>query len=236
MELYYCPNISNDFCTLDEVESRHCLQVLRNKPGDTIHVTNGVGQLFEATIIDDKGKICSLKINGTLLTSYRNGLQIAIAPTKNSDRLDWFLEKAVEIGIGSIQPIACQHSEKTKMNYVRMKKVMISAMKQSGQTWLPEIQEIISFQKMVDKIGETETDAFICHNGKQITEELMEQKLKHRNLTIFIGPEGGFSEDEVQVAMKSKIKPVLLGSNRLRVETAGLVACVQTNQLLQSVK
>ena len=160
-------------------------------------------------------------------------LHIAIAPTKNMDRLEWFVEKATEIGISEITPLLCRYSERKVVKLERINKIIVSAMKQSKKSLLPQLNEMISFNDFIKKC-EGHDNCFIAHCYNQNKQSLSQLYLKGNDATIVIGPEGDFSEEEVESALKNGFSPITLGESRLRTETAGIVAC-HTIQLLNSL-
>src|SRR5215203_3615570 len=207
---------------LTEEESAHCIRVQRKKTGDNIFFTDGEGNYYQGSILSTDPKHCTVAISETTrLYGKRNySLHIAIAPTKNQDRFEWFLEKATEIGINTITPVICQHSERRILKTDRLKKVLLSAMKQSLKAYLPQINEAIP-------VGEFFTQAkdehkFICLGSA--TEALKNKLQPGSPCTVLIGPEGDFTDDEIASAQKNNFISVNLGSSRLRTETAGVVA------------
>jgi 16S rRNA (uracil1498-N3)-methyltransferase len=223
MQLFYQSNlILNSNVILNEEESRHCAQVLRLKAGDEIHITNGLGSLFLATLIEVHHKKCLLAI--TSETKYPKtkdfSLHLAIAPTKNMDRMEWFLEKAVELGIDEVTPIICARSERKEIKTERLYKVVISAMKQSLKYHLPVINEAISFNQFMAK--EHQSQNFICFGEAPLSNNLNTfQTNKTQNLFL-IGPEGDFTPSEINIATQKGYKPLNLGTSRLRTETAAM--------------
>jgi len=222
MQLFYCPELLNDTSFLSNEESVHCFKVLRKKVGDHIYLIDGIGGFYEAeiTIVSQKKVIFNiLKKWNQPQSPY--SLHIAIAPTKNNNRFEWFLEKATEIGIDEITPIICEHSERKMIKIERMEKIILSAAKQSLKSKLPKIHKVTSFNDFITK--KHNSSCFIAHC-------LPSQKRKLKNhvdseSTILIGPEGDFSTLEVEVALKNNFIPISLGSVRLRTETAGVIAC-----------
>ena len=231
MHLFYSPDISSDIYTLPADESKHCIKVLRLKTGDTVHLTDGTGNLFETKIIDDNIKKCILEVVNTQNNvGKRNfNIHIAVAPTKNINRFEWFLEKATEIGIDTITPVICDHSERKIIKPERLNKVITAAMKQSLKTYHPELRETIKFKDFIneDFFGEK----YIAYISKDYKKTLKTLYTKNSNALILIGPEGDFSENEIKTAIKKGYKPISLGESRLRTETAALVACLTVNLL-----
>lgn len=224
MQLFYLPDIESDTCFLEKEESRHCIKVLRYRRGDILKITNGKGVLAQARITEANPERCTVEISERLFIPKNNsGLHIAIAPTKNSDRLEWFAEKATEIGIDVITPVFCEHSERTTLNIHRLEKVVLSAMKQSLKSWLPVVNLPVSFREFISYKSDGLKFIAYCETGR---EDKLHNYLKNGvPVTIMIGPEGDFSTEEVRMAIEKGFIPVSLGESRLRTETAGLVAC-----------
>lgn len=226
MQLFYNADIKNtdSFFTFDKEESKHIVKVLRKQENDKIFITNGLGFLFISEITIASEKKCEVKI--TEIQSFevsKYNLHIAVAPTKMNDRLEWFLEKATEIGIQEITPIICEHSERKVYKIDRAEKIIQSAMKQSNQFFLPKINEPISFK---DFIKNTDCEnKFIAHCVESERKQLKNSIIPNQKYVILIGPEGDFSEKEIELAISNNYQPVLLGNTRLRTETAALVAC-----------
>jgi 16S rRNA (uracil1498-N3)-methyltransferase len=225
MQLFYVPNISGAEVTLVETESKHAIRVLRLNIGSQVQIIDGKGGLYEAEITDANPKKCRLAIvKSTLNFGKKNfHLHIAIAPTKNNDRFEWFLEKATEIGIDEITPLLTSHSERKTINPERFEKILVSAMKQSLKAYLPKLNNLVSFKELVT--GNTAEDRFIAYCDDIQKTHLKDLVVKGKDTLILIGPEGDFSPEEVQMAMKNGFKVVTLGESRLRTETAGIVAC-----------
>ncbi len=226
MQLFYNPELTEktEQFSFSKEESKHITKVLRKKIGDILHITNGNGWLFNAKIISADLKKCTVSIKTKKLQPKRNyNLHLAVAPTKMNDRYEWFLEKATEIGIDSITPIICDHSERKIIKQERFKKIVQSAMKQSLQYYLPKLNDAISFKNFIKQ--DFKGQRFIAHcedtNRKSLKQELQTQQ----NITILIGPEGDFSVKEIAQALQCKFIPVTLGKTRLRTETAAIVAC-----------
>lgn len=226
MQLFYNPDLNpqTESFAFDREESRHIVKVLRKKDSDILHVTDGNGHLFTTQITLASDNKCTVKI-----VSYEKKepskiqLHLAVAPTKMNDRYEWFLEKATEIGIAQITPIICDHSERKQINVDRMEKILVSAMKQSNQYYLPKLNPPIALKDFL-KI-KSDGQRFIAH-----CEETQKQSLKtvmqpNVNVTILIGPEGDFSDKEIALALENQYIPVMLGETRLRTETAAIVAC-----------
>jgi 16S rRNA (uracil1498-N3)-methyltransferase len=198
---------------------------LRKKEGDEILLTDGKGFFYDAEIMQANPKHCIVNILKTIEQpkGWDFNLQIAFAPTKNIDRIEWFAEKATEIGIDRLSPILCQHSERKEIKAQRIEKILVSAMKQSQKALLPQLDDIQSFSKFIKQ--EYDGQKFIAHCYPQEKVLLKDIYKKGSNALILIGPEGDFSEEEVKMAIDHGFKPISLGDSRLRTETAALVAC-----------
>lgn len=226
MQLFYNKDInasSNQF-TFDKTESRHIVKVLRKKEGDQLFITNGNNELFTVKIILANDKRCLVEIvkSKTKSKPWNYHLHIAIAPTKNNDRLEWFLEKATEIGIDEITPIICSNSERTVLKTERLEKIIQSAMKQSLKYVLPKLNTPIKFSDFITQ--EFNAELFIAHCEEQEKISFAKTVKPNSNILIMIGPEGDFSPLEIEKALSLKFIPVALGKSRLRTETAGVVA------------
>lgn len=227
MQLFYNPEISEDAETFffDREESKHIIKVLRKKEGDNLFVTNGLGFLFKTEIILASDVKCQVKIVSSEKSNPLNyTLHLAVAPTKMNDRFEWFLEKATEIGISEITPIICEHSERKIIKTDRFDKIILSAMKQSLQYYLPKLNDPISFKDFIKK-QKIEGLNLIAHCEETDKKSLKSVLKPNQNVTILIGPEGDFSEKEINLALENNYIPVTLGNTRLRTETAAVVAC-----------
>lgn len=226
MQLFYNPSLDlgvSQFVFSQE-ESRHIVKVLRKKNGDSVQITNGKGYLFQAKIQIADAKKCSAEIVSTSKGHRKmHALHIAVAPTKNIDRFEWLLEKATEIGVDEITPIICKRSERKVIKKERLERIILSAMKQSLQTYLPKLNDVISYDNFMER--EHKGLLFIAHCEKDEKMDLKRRVAPDKDITILIGPEGDFSTSEIKQAYGKKFWPVSLGSNRLRTETAALVAC-----------
>lgn len=230
MLLFFQPNISqNNF--LDPEDSRHCVKVLRKTTKDTIHVVDGVGGLYQCEITKANDKKCEFAIVSTQQNFQQRDsyLHIAIAPTKNADRLEWFIEKSVEIGIDEISLIQTKHSERKQQKVERLEKIAISAMKQSLKAYLPKINELVSFEKFLGTVKQEQK--FLAHLTDE-SKPLVSVLKSKSSYCILVGPEGDFSADEILKAKQEGFQWVTLGNSRLRTETAGLVACTLSNNLV----
>lgn len=230
MQLFYAKDIKSDYYVLDEEESKHCIRILRHVTGDKLMITDGLGNIYETEIIDDNHKKCCVKIiniiNNVGLTDYK--IHIAIAPPKNLNRFEWFLEKATEIGIDEITPIITKHSEKINLKTERFNKIVVSAMKQSNRAYLPILNEQIDLNKLFKTLN-SGYKLYIAHCEDNIKQNLKFVYKKGENALVLIGPEGDFSAEEIKKSLELGFIPVSLGKSRLRTETAALVACQYIN-------
>jgi 16S rRNA (uracil1498-N3)-methyltransferase len=233
MQIFYTPDLSGNTYTLDETESKHCIRVLRLEKGNKITLVDGRGGFYTAEISDPNPKRCSVIVTKSEMNFGLRNFQvhIAIAPTKNMDRLEWFLEKATEIGIDSITPLLCRYSERKEIKTDRLEKVMVSAMKQSLKAYLPQLNSLTKFSDFVRQPFDGQK--FIAHCEEQQRDLLTSKIEPHSKYLILIGPEGDFSTEEIELAILAGFHPVSLGESRLRIETAGLVACHTFNLMNQ---
>lgn len=228
MHLFFQPNLESNTLFLSEEESKHCVRVLRLRKGQIVHLADGKGTEAVASIADDHPKRCELTIEERKqhppAISYR--LHIRLAPTKNTERVEWFVEKAVEAGISSIGFIETQHTERTKMNMERLEKIAVSAMKQSKQWHLPTLLPVTPFKEALQQLPQ---DALKIIAWCEQPETTFIQKAfnpTQKELAILIGPEGDFTAAETAAAASAGCKPVSLGPTILRTETAALFACM----------
>ncbi|GAB3885608.1 16S rRNA (uracil(1498)-N(3))-methyltransferase [Spirosoma agri] len=210
---------------LTEDDSRHAIRTLRLGVGDTIAVTDGHGNRHSAVISQVDNRRCSFRIVDTQMTAPRPfSIRICVAPTKNIDRIEWFVEKAVEIGIERISFFIGQHSERRMLKLERLEKIAVAAMKQSLQSYLPQLDEIVSFSDLIKEgIDDQRFIAHLPEHGPVLN--LAKGASPGGRYMVLIGPEGDFSEKEIQQANDAGFQMVTLGSNRLRTETAALTAC-----------
>ena len=236
MQLFYNPHITlaDSQFTFDKTESRHIVKVLRKKEGDLLHITNGKNNLFTVKIILANDKRCLVEIfnSETKPKPWNYNLHIAIAPTKNNDRLEWFLEKATEIGVDEITPIVCSNSERKILKTDRLEKIVQSAMKQSLKFTLPKLNNPVKYTDFINQ--EFKGDLFIAHCEELDKKSLAKEVKPNTDVLVLIGPEGDFSPIEIEKALAKKFIPVTLGESRLRTETAGVVA-VQTVSLINEI-
>jgi 16S rRNA (uracil1498-N3)-methyltransferase len=225
MNLFFTPDISGSFYSLNEEESRHCQKVLRLHEGDMIHLTDGMGTLYEAQIVDARSRQVGVEVTARHENygkrDYR--MHMAVAPTKNIDRFEWFLEKATEIGVDEITPIICGHSERRQLRADRLEKIITSAVKQSLKAYYPVLHPMADFRAFITQ--KHEGQLFIAHLEERDPVLLQKACLKEGKVTILIGPEGDFSDKEISSAQEAMYQIVSLGRSRLRTETAAVVAC-----------
>ncbi len=236
MQLFYGHNIG-DRVQLTEDDSKHAIKVLRKGVGDILHVFDGKGNLFEGPIVEGHQRHCSITIQihheNWNLPEYE--FHLAIAPTKQMDRLEWLLEKAVEIGITKVTPILCEHSERKVLKPERLERILLSASKQSLKGVLPELAPLTPFAEFVK--NNKDLPVYIGYCGEAEKHLLLDQlQEKGSSSCVMIGPEGDFSPFEVELALEQGCVPVTMGNQRLRTETAGLVAVhtAHVSHLLQS--
>jgi len=239
MNLFFTQNINGNLAELDAEEARH-LKVMRKQSGDQLYFVDGKGGFYHGEIVDLGKKGCSVSIleHTPTYNKRKSYLHIAIAPTKNIARFEWFLEKATEIGIDEITPILCKHSERKNIRIDRLNKIVVSAMKQSVKAYLPKLNDLTAFDiffknlsahKAEKKKNEFKEQKIIAYCNDENLKHLKEIKKPTLPTTILIGPEGDFSTKEIQFAKDQGFQGVSLGESRLRTETAGVVACTLLN-------
>lgn len=231
MQVFYTPKIKKITYQLTEEESKHAIKVLRLEAGDEICMIDGVGGLYYGIIDDPNPKKCIIRVIEKIEQYNRKNytLHIAIAPTKNIDRFEWFLEKATEIGIDEITPLLCQRSERKTIKFDRLEKILLSAMKQSVKAYKPKLNELTNFNDFIaNNISGT---CLIAHCGENPKPALKSKISNKKNITILIGPEGDFTQQEIDQALNAGVEEIHLGKSRLRTETAGIVACNTVNVL-----
>jgi 16S rRNA (uracil1498-N3)-methyltransferase len=225
MHLFYTPDISEKTYVLNEQESKHCIRVLRLEKGSQIELVDGRGGFYLAEIIDPDPKRCRVAVISVSNNfGQRNfSVHIAIAPTKNIERIEWFLEKVTEIGIERITPLLCRFSERKEIKTDRLEKVMVSAMKQSVKAYLPQLDPLTKFNDLI--VREFSGQKFIAYCSEQHRNLLSKLIVPRQNYLILIGPEGDFSPEEIEKAMQYGFQLVSLGDSRLRTETAAIASC-----------
>lgn len=231
MHLFYTPDINSEIYQLDEEESKHCVRVLRLQIGAQVNLIDGKGGFYLAEIIADHPKKTTLKVltHQADFGKRNHYLHIAVAPTKNIDRFEWFLEKATELGIDEITPIICDRSERKEIKVDRSNKIITSAVKQSLKAYHPKLNEQKSFKQLMLQNHNSHLYIAHCEEGEK---SFISQDFKaHQKYLILIGPEGDFSTTEIEIALRNGFVPITLGESRLRTETAALQACFEINYL-----
>ena len=224
MNLFYQPLIPQGALHLDPDESRHAIKVLRKRNGDLIRVTDGKGVFYEGIITDADAHQCTFDIHTTVPDREKNfRIHICISPTKNADRIEWFVEKAVEFGVDEITLLQCDHTERQHLKVERLNKTAVSAMKQSLKAKLPIIHPITDFRNVL--ISTNDEQKYIAHVDERNQQHLQQFVERGHSYLVLIGPEGDFSADELTLADAHGFKKVSLGPSRLRTETAGIAAC-----------
>ncbi|MDP9078132.1 MAG: 16S rRNA (uracil(1498)-N(3))-methyltransferase [Bacteroidota bacterium] len=233
MHLFYTPDInpSHPQYFLNEEESKHAIRVMRLEKGDEVQLIDGRGGLYQASILDPHPKRTILQISSVTpeFNKRNHYLHIAIAPTKNIERTEWFLEKATEIGIDEISLIICQRSERREAKVERLNKIITSAVKQSIKAYHPVLNEPFSFSQLIKKPFDGQKFIAHCDTGDKIT--LKNDLTIHSSYLVLIGPEGDFTPTEITDALNNDFKAITLGESRLRTETAALEACFEVNFL-----
>jgi 16S rRNA (uracil1498-N3)-methyltransferase len=226
MQLFYANNVSEGTAAFSREESGHCLRVLRMRRGDTIQFTDGEGNMYEGMITGDDPLNMKVSVNGVTKDAgkRRYRLHVAISPLKNDDRLEWFIEKAVELGIDEITPLICSRTEKKRIRRERLGGLILSAMKQSVKAYLPRLNEPVQFTAFIDRENSGKR-LIACCDPQQERKAITAAAGHGEDVLILIGPEGDFTPEEVTLAIKGGFTPVHLGPSRLRTETAGVAAC-----------
>lgn len=231
MQLFYAPDITLPLHTLTEEESKHCVRVLRMESGDGLMITDGRGNMYTARVADANPKRCTVEIVGTETEYGKRGysLTMAVAPTKNTDRYEWFLEKATEVGCDRFVPIECAHSERRVLKHERSEKVITSAVKQSLKAYHPILEPVTDVKEII--LRPFDGLKLIAHCRGDIGERTPIKNILRQGggTLILIGPEGDFSREEVELALANGFTPVSLGDARLRTETAALAAVMFTS-------
>ena len=228
MELFYSKTVSDGGRVLDAEESGHCVKVLRHRRGDTIHVVDGHGMLYDCTITDADPRAVAFEVNRWVENygSHDYWLEMAVCPPKNIDRFEWFSEKATEIGVDRISPLFGDYSERKVFKPERIERLLVSAAKQSHKGAIPELAPATTVKEFLQQ--NREGLKLICYcdeaTGKTDIKEVLSQVHAQSKITIMIGPEGDFSRAEVALAIERGWQPVSLGDSRLRIETAAIVA------------
>lgn len=226
MQIFYAPDITSNTYTLNENESKHCIRVLRMTKGTGVRLIDGKGNLFEGIINNPDSKKCAIDITGIIKDFEKRNyyIHIAISPLKNPERFEWFVEKSVEIGIDEITPLICRNTEKQAIKAERVNNLIISSMKQSIKATKTVLNEPCLFSDFLNR--DFKGSILIAHCNETFSRsKISEVYSKNENVLILIGPEGDFSDEEIDSAIEKKFIPVHLGYSRLRAETAGVAAC-----------
>lgn len=226
MQFFFCENLVPDLVTLSKEESRHCMKVLRKREGDLLYLTDGRGTVAEARLAGTGHDECVVQIvNRTENYGCRPAsLHLAVAPTKNHDRMEWLVEKLTEIGCEQISFLHCDHSEREKVDFARLERIAIAALKQSNTAYLPKM-ELVDYDDFIKQHTQQDCNKFIACCTSPSTEQLAAADLRFPQTVILIGPEGDFSDEELSTAAAAGFTEVKLGSRRLRTETAAMYAC-----------
>lgn len=226
-QYFYHPDLTQSVVTLSREESEHCMRALRHRAGDRVLLTDGKGHEATALIVSADPKACMVELSEVreVRAGSPHRLHLAIAPTKNMDRMEWLVEKCVEIGIESVSFIVCEHSERPKVNLDRLQRIAISALKQCQTTWLPPL-ELLTFGEFVDGHRQMVADKYIAWCDDDNTRQFAEEDFRHEDVILLIGPEGDFSPAEIACARAAGYVEIKLGNRRLRTETAGLYGCL----------
>lgn len=225
MQIFYSGNIDGNTALFSREESGHCLRVLRMRKGDTLSFTDGLGNIYEGVITDDNPLSMVAAIRSVTHTGHRRyRLHLAVSPVKNDDRFEWLIEKAVETGIDEITPLICSRTEKKRIRRERLEGLILSAMKQSVKSYLPRLNDPVSFTELINASQPGKRLIACCEPG--IERVFINSAFNPgEEVTILIGPEGDFTHERISLAMQQDVIPVHLGPSRLRTETAGVLAC-----------
>ncbi len=231
MHVFFVHDLSGDLFSLPEEESRHCARVLRLRPGDRVALTNGKGLWAHASIEEPHPKSSLVKVIEKKEHVGRRPfrLHMAVAPTKNIDRFEWFLEKATECGIDEITPVYCENSERRIIKPHRLEKILVAAMKQSLRAYLPKLNPAVELREFLQQPAVA--NAFIAHCADGEKQTLTGNYQTGEDVTMLVGPEGDFSPEEIDVATGAGYRAISMGSHRLRTETAAVALCIQINTL-----
>ena len=228
MQLFYSSDIIPPIHTLSEEESKHCVRVLRLGVGDKLHITDGKGNLYHCRIVEAHQHHCTVEVVETF-AEYEKlpySLTMAVAPTKNIDRYEWFLEKATEVGVSRFIPIECDHSERRTIKHDRALRVVTSAVKQSIKAYHPALDELTSVRQLIQTPFEGRKFIAHCDSSFEKRDYLPSIIKKTENILILIGPEGDFSPEEINFALENGFESISLGNQRLRTETAAVAATI----------
>lgn len=236
MHRFYAPDITTTMLLPDE-EAQHCVRVLRLKEGEEVEVVDGKGHLHLCRILNANAKNCAVEIVGTtdVKPHWRCRITVAIAPTKNMDRMEWMAEKVTEMGVDRIVPLLCRYSERKVLKTERLRKILVAAMKQSLKATLPQLDDLTPFDDFMKALPNGQR--FIAYCDPAIPRrDFVKECLPESDVTILVGPEGDFSQPEIRAALDAGFIPVSLGDSRLRTETAGVFACAAIHTINQLKK
>lgn len=236
MQLFYMPSIEEGLCALPEGEARHATQVLRKRVGDVLDIVDGKGGWYKGEIIAAAKKSCTIQATLRQQEPLRGNPSIvmAVSPTKNNERFEWFLEKATELGVDEIVPLQCKRTERSKIRLDRYEKVLVSAMKQSLQAWLPRLHPLTPLKEWLQQLQATK-QRYVGWCDEVGQEALSKQYMAGEDVIILIGPEGDFTEEEIEMSRMTGYMPMTLGANRLRTETAA-IAALHTIKVLNALR
>lgn len=237
MHRFYAPDITTTMLLPDE-EAQHCVRVLRLKEGEEVEVVDGKGHLHLCRILNANAKNCAVEIVGAIATvkpHWGCRITVAIAPTKNMDRMEWMAEKVTEMGVDRIVPLLCRYSERKVLKTERLRKILVAAMKQSLKATLPQLDDLTPFDDFMKALPDGQR--FIAYCDPAIPRrDFVKECLPESDVTILVGPEGDFSQPEIRAALDAGFIPVSLGDSRLRTETAGVFACAAIHTINQLKK
>jgi 16S rRNA (uracil1498-N3)-methyltransferase len=225
MHIFFCENLNSTTARLSPDESKHAIKVLRLRVGDHVKVTDGKGKFCNAIVLNSNAESCELNIENCITDFQKRNyhFHIAIAPTKQMERFEWFIEKAVELGIDEITPLICHDSVRTHLRADRLQKIISAAVKQSIQAYITQLNDAITINEFVKiKTDAVKMIAHCAEGNKKLMHEII---TKNQNGILLIGPEGDFTANEISLALQNNFQPVSLGDSRLRTETAGVYAC-----------
>ena len=231
MHMFFSEKVHSNLVTLSAEESRHCIKVLRLRDGDQVLLTDGKGTLCTGRLILEDRRSCNIEIVSRQEDYGKRpfSLHMAVAPTKQIDRFEWFLEKATECGIDRITPLICAHSERQVVKPERLEKILLSAMKQSARAYIPVLEPAVPFYTFLEQQNALPENSFIAHCGPGEKHTLDNDFHKMKDALIMVGPEGDFSQEEVDAALLKGFSAISMGQHRLRTETAAVALCVQVN-------
>ena len=231
MQLFFTKNIQGDLAYLEDQEARHCVQVLRKKEGDQVHLMDGAGGHYIGVIASVGKKVCQLQVvDKQVYKPSIAQLHLAVAPTKNIARVEWLVEKSTELGVAEISFLQCERSERKVLKMDRLDKLVITASKQSKRWYLPKLNPLMKFDKWIDQM-ENHTNKWIAHCSEGNRFLLSEKLKKGNSMLVLIGPEGDFTPKEVNLAQLAGFEELSLGESRLRTETAGVTVAAFFNQI-----